>query len=121
MTGNDNREAGGGHFAPDVRPLLSDAGLRVLDGTSHRLDVWRKRFGRGGSGVVIISDALRAEKLDACLEILENHVYRLLDRVESRIPRDLIGQMTRNSTELLPKVGRFRSAVLGRPGGRVGP
>ena len=96
-----------GRFPPEFSCILSPQGLRILQGrASARL------FSNSKTTFSVLTNVVEDRAATQCVKLLDDHLYRLLTPVSSRIPRKSISGMTVNYAESLPKTMRVKSAPL---------
>lgn len=98
-------------FPSQFSEILTPDGLRILHGEAESS---HSAFSKSKQGLVMLRNALDRRKAEACINLLDRHLYELMRVAQSRIPSDSITGMQYNYSEALPKVMRFKSAVLQR-------
>lgn len=96
-------------FPPEFADLLSLRGQRILDGKSSKE---RGLFTRPNCYFANFSNLIRRESADACMRLLDEHLYDSLSIEQSKIPPETITEMEENYTETLPKTIRIKTAFF---------
>lgn len=96
-------------FPPEFADLLSPRGLRILQGKSPD---GRGLFTRSHRYFANFSDLIRRESAEACMRLLDKHLYDALSVEQSRIPPESITEMEENYSETLPKTIRIKTAFF---------
>jgi hypothetical protein len=96
-------------FPREFADLLSPRGQRILDGKSR---AERGLFTRSNRYFANFSNLIRRESADACMRLLDEHLYDSLSVEQSRIPPESITEMEENYTESLPKTIHIKTAFF---------
>jgi hypothetical protein len=97
-----------GHFPTEFSSILSSHGLRILHGRASTTGL----FSDSNTRFSVLRNVVNNRAAARCVKLLDDHLYRLLTPMSSRIPRESISGMTVNYGESLPKTVRVKSAAL---------
>ncbi|MFS8085925.1 MAG: hypothetical protein ACMG6H_09865 [Acidobacteriota bacterium] len=103
-------------FPTEFSDLLTPRGLRILEGKSPD-DC--ELFTRSDRYFANFSNLIRRDLAEACMRLLDEHLYDSLTIEQSRIPAESIAEMTENYSETLPKTIRIKTAFFKRKTARA--
>jgi hypothetical protein len=98
-------------FPTEFSALLSPRGQRILRGEEK--DVCAL-FRRTRNYFVNLEGVVERTQADACMELLDRHLYKFLAVERRRIAPETITRMKRNYSESLHKTMRFKTAFFQR-------
>ena len=98
-------------FPAEFSDLLSPRGLHILNGKSvaeRGLFIGLKKY------FATFPNLIRRDMADACMRLLDDHLYQTLRVEQSGIARESITEMEYNYTETLTKTMHLKTAFFGR-------
>jgi hypothetical protein len=103
------------NFPGEFSDLLTPRGLRILNGEDASVQA---SFGGARGRFATLRGMVPRDKAEACMGMLDRHLYEHMQDYRISIPRESISEMETNYSETLGKTIRFKTAFLQRRSAR---